>query len=930
MEKSSFTPPLFRRLALFGLLIVLLQAGLNLTARYLQQPADNVNQQQQQQLKQQISILSGAITPMLSLDRWEDASPLLDLLNSQQADTAAYLYRLQQNSPILVAHTQGLPGFDPAVALNQSKQQIGFLVEIKQLEFGGGVVGNLMLVRQLESFDWQPLLWQTLLLAAVALFLAWALAHQINRWLQQQVDQLNQDIQSTIQLGQYAGSVSGRDGFAELAHQINRLFKTIASSQKELKASESNIQQLKQEVETRIKERTEAFESAKTTAEKANEAKSTFLATMSHEIRTPMNGIIGTIDLLRKTPLATAQFRMTDTIRESSFSLLRILDDILDFSKIEAGKLELEAIPISLADIVEAVGRILISMAYQRQIDLKIYIDPRIPDGLIGDPVRLRQILYNLAGNAIKFTQTTAGKVGLVQIRADLIDENMEFSQVQLSVIDNGKGMTQRQMHFIFHPFSQAEGSITRKYGGTGLGLSICQRLTALMYGDIELQSEVGKGTEFKVLLPMRRSDEMQQVSTELLADLAIKVFSSDPYNLESISNYLEYAGAQVEPIATLDLLKQKITLPINRLPGAVPVIWLLDATYQQLDQAVLAQLFAEPAQQLNNFIVLTNLPELSDQSDHRISYLHSAPICRSHLYDAILVSAKRKTRPAQNAKNGLGLTTAMSVEEAKRQGKLILLAEDNLMNQKVIVDQLHALGYAVEVADDGVLALDKWRQYRYPLLLTDLHMPNMSGYDLAAAVRKEALQYDDDDSQFTRIIAVTANALKGEEQKCLSVGMDGYITKPIELETLQAMLQRWLPLPAVNETLAKVAAVANTKALAVEAKASSPICFTTIANFLGNDPAKHEEYLNYFVSHAAELLDSIEQQAHHQQGQAVHSIAHQFKSVAKSVGALQLSEVAFKLERASEDGDWVLIRNYIDDLNQKYQDVVSYVQQRY
>ncbi len=930
MEKSSFAPPLFRRLALLALLIVVLQAALSLVVSYIDQQPDSTGQYQQQQLKQQITVLSGAIAPMLSLDRWEDASPLLDLLNSQQANSAAYLYRLQQENPLLVAHTQGLPGFDPAIALSQPKQQAGFLVEVQPLQFEGTMVGSLMLVRQLETLNLQPLLWQTLLIAVLALLLAWALAHQLNRFLYQQIDQLNQDIQSTIALGQYTGSVSGRDGFAELAHQINRLFKTIAVSQKELKASESNIQQLKQEVENRIKERTDAFESAKITAEKANEAKSTFLATMSHEIRTPMNGIIGTIDLLRKTPLATAQFRMTDTIRESSFSLLRILDDILDFSKIEAGKLELEAIPLSLADIVEAVGRILISMAYQRQIDLKIYIDPRIPDGLIGDPVRLRQILYNLAGNAIKFTQTTAGKVGLVQIRADLIDENMEFSQVQLSVIDNGKGMTQRQMHFVFQPFNQAEGSITRKYGGTGLGLSICQRLTALMYGDIELQSEVGKGTEFKVRLPMRRSDEMQQISEQLLADLAIKVFSSDPYNLESICSYLQYAGAKVEAIANLEQLQQKITQTIVRLPGAEPAIWLLDATYQQLDQTVLEQLFAEPAQQSCSFVVLTNLPELSDNSDQRISYLHSAPICRSHLYEAILVAAKRKIRPSLSAKTGLGLATAMTVEEAKQQGKLILLAEDNLMNQKVIVDQLHALGYAVEVADDGALALDKWRQYRYPLLLTDLHMPNMSGYDLAAAVRKEALQYDDDDSQFTRIIAVTANALKGEEQKCLSVGMDGYITKPIELETLQAMLHRWLPLPVANETLAKVAAVANTKTIAVEAKASSPICFTTIANFLGNDPAKHEEYLNYFVSHAAELLDNIEQQAHHQQSQAVHSIAHQFKSVAKSVGALQLSEVAFKLERASEDGDWALIRNYIDDLNQKYQDVVSYVQQRY
>lgn len=930
MEKSSFAPPLFRRLALLTLLIVMIQMAFSLTLRYVEQKPDSSHDYQQQLLRQQLSVLAGAINPMLSLDRWEDASPLLDLLTHQQANSAAYLYRQQKDNLMLVAHTQGIAGFDPQIGLSQPKQQTGFLVEIKPLEINDNTVGSLMLVRQIDTMEFWPLIWQSALLFVIALVIAWAFAHQLNRYLHQQIDQLNQDIQSTITLGQYTGTVSGRDGFAELAHQINRLFKTIASSQKELKASESNIQQLKQEVETRIKERTEAFESAKITAEKANEAKSTFLATMSHEIRTPMNGIIGTIDLLRKTPLATAQFRMTDTIRESSFSLLRILDDILDFSKIEAGKLELEAIPLSLADIVEAVGRILISMAYQRQIDLKVYIDPRIPDGLIGDPVRLRQILYNLAGNAIKFTQTTAGKVGLVQIRADLIDENMEFSQVQLSVIDNGKGMTQRQMHFVFQPFSQAEGSITRKYGGTGLGLSICQRLTALMYGDIELQSEVGKGTEFLVRLPMRRSDEMQQVSPQLLNDLTIKVFSTDPYNMDSICSYLKYAGAQVEAIANLEQLQQKITQPIFRVPGSDPAIWLLDATYQQIEPQLLEQLFAEPAQLPCNFVVLTNLPELSDHSDHRISYLHSAPICRSHLYEALLIAAKRKTKASPAAKSGMSIATAMSVEEAKQQGKLILLAEDNLMNQKVIVDQLHALGYAVEVADDGAIALDKWRQYRYPLLLTDLHMPNMSGYDLAAAVRKEALQYDDDDSQFTRIVAVTANALKGEEQKCLSVGMDGYITKPIELESLQAVLQRWLPLPVAHETLAKVAAVANSKNSTSENKGSSPICFTTIANFLGNDSAKHEEYLNYFVNHAAELLNNIEQQAHHQDSQAVHSIAHQFKSVAKSVGALQLSEVAFKLESATDDGDWVLIKNYIDDLNQKYQDVVSYVQQRY
>src|SRR5690606_20964607 len=249
----------------------------------------------------------------------------------------------------------------------------------------------------------------------------------------------------------------------------------------------------------------------------------------------------GTIDLLRKTQLSTSQFRMTDTVRESSFSLLRILDDILDFSKIEAGKLVLETIPLSLVDIIEAVGRILVSVAYQRQIDLKMFVDPRIPDGLIGDPVRLRQILYNLAGNAIKFTQTTPEKTGLVLIKAEMLEENMDFSQIQFSIIDNGKGMTQRQISYVFQPFNQAEGSITRKFGGTGLGLSICQRLATLMYGDINVQSQVDQGTEFRVRIPMRRSDEIQYLDKEQLNDIHLCLFTTDLHNQTHLSAYFEY-----------------------------------------------------------------------------------------------------------------------------------------------------------------------------------------------------------------------------------------------------------------------------------------------------------------------------------------------------------------------------------------------------
>ncbi|WP_333797436.1 ATP-binding protein [Rheinheimera sp.] len=919
MEKSSFVSPLFLRLSLLVVLLVSLQTSYG----FYQDWQHHQTQPASTNLQQDAQLLAQAITPMLQLNRWDDAAPLLELVNNAKDGRAAYLYKQQKPEPALMVHTNGLAGFNPALALTQPRLQAGFSVYLLPLQQQGKTVGQLMLVSKVAPFNYLPTLLQWIFSFIIGLVLAWLLAAHLNKRLQRDIDTLNDDISAAIALGQFSGSLSSRDGLAALALNINQLFKKIAQGQKELKNSEADIAKLKQEVDTRIKERTDALESAKLTAEKANEAKSTFLATMSHEIRTPMNGIIGTIDLLRKTQLATAQFRMTDTIRESSFSLLRILDDILDFSKIEAGKLELESIPLSLGDIIEAVGRILISMAYQRQIDLKIYIDPRIPDGLMGDPVRLRQILYNLAGNAIKFTQTSNGKTGLVQIRADLLDENMEFDVVQLSVIDNGKGMTQRQLHYVFQPFSQAEGSITRKYGGTGLGLSICQRLTALMYGDIEVQSEVGKGTEFKVKLPMRRSDETLALQVGL-KDLSIKVFSQDALNLESLHSYFSYAGADVETIDNLAVLEQMITVAHQPNLKNEAAVWVLDATYQQLSQAQIHELLAKSAKDGRHFIILTNLPELADHNAPDVYYLHSAPICRSHLYETVLISAGRKQKPQQQHKAQQLPLSAPSQEQARAQGKLILLAEDNLMNQRVIVDQLNALGYAVDVADDGALALEKWRQYRYPLLLTDLHMPNMSGYDLAAAIRKEALQYDDENSQFTRIIAVTANALKGEEQKCLSVGMDGYITKPIELATLETLLQRWLPLEKTPSPVATAAALTQNN------KTSPPICFTTIANFLGNEPAKHEEHLNYFVNHAAGLLSQIEQNIQLQDRNGLHTTAHQLKSAAKSVGALQLTEIALQLEQGSESADFDQLAQQALELRQRYQDVVAYVQQRY
>ena len=920
MKNPSFSRPIFKWLALLSIITLCIQACLFF---FFSMPDPEQNNNSLVRLETETKMLTKVLQPLLIQKDSQQTEQILLQTRNGDRNRALYLYqRTKAANAELIHNTSNVQGYTPQPEWkNQVQQQDNYLIASQLITLDQERQALLIYVLQTITPSQVPLFIMFAASIFLALTLSFFIARRIANFFKRRLSPLVTGTRQALDKEQFQGSVESgvEDDFGVLGSYINKLFRKIELSQLALVESEANIANLQQEVEQQIKQRTEALETAKLAAEKANEAKSTFLATMSHEIRTPMNGIIGTVDLLRKTQLTTSQFRMSDTVRESSFSLLRILDDILDFSKIEAGKLELETIPLSLVETIEAVGRILVSVAHQRQIDLKLFIDPNIPDGLIGDPVRLRQILYNLAGNAIKFTNTTSEKTGLVMIKVQLLEENLDFSQIQFSIIDNGRGMTQRQLNYVFQPFSQAEGSITRKFGGTGLGLSICQRLVTLMYGDINAKSEVDKGTEFIVRIPMRRSDELQYVNKNLLADIHICFFTTDPNNRQHIEKYLSYAGAELDCVDNINALKQRTTTQ-KLLPPKQAAVWVLDATYEQISAEEVDLLLQSSTMNQVQFVVITNQVELSEQSNDRVYYLHSAPICRSHLYDAILIAAKRKAKPIYHNTNLETAKKAPSISEAKKQRRLILLAEDNLMNQRVIVEQLNALGYAVEVADDGAIALEMWRRYQYPLILTDLHMPNMSGYDLVTAIRKESLNLSES-TEFTRVIAVTANALKGEEQKCLSIGMDGYITKPLELATLETMMARWLPY-SDESTIAAINKAKDTT--------PSPICFTTIANYLGNDPQKHEQHLNFFVKNTAELLQQLAQSSQQQDRSLVRSVAHQLKSSAKSMGALSLTDQALKLEKAAEQSDWVVINEYIRILSQKYQEVVSYVQQRY
>jgi signal transduction histidine kinase/CheY-like chemotaxis protein/HPt (histidine-containing phosphotransfer) domain-containing protein len=914
MENTSFSKPIFKRLAFMTLLALVVQAAL---VMLLNKPDPDAVDNQLERLRADSLLVGRAVTPLLQRGEFSGAEQVLIQARNGDASRALYLYRDAE----LVANTNNVPGYVPQPRwLALAEKQNDYLVVHQPVQLAEQQA-VLIYVQQLQKTSLIPFAAVFAASVLLGLLLCSFFATALSGFFSRRIKPLMIGTRQALEKEQFNCSVesNSNDSYGILGGYINQLFRKVDQAQAALAASEQDIKTLKQEVDTRIKERTDALEAAKLTAEKANKAKSTFLATMSHEIRTPMNGIIGTVDLLRKTQLSTSQFRMTDTVRESSFSLLRILDDILDFSKIEAGKLELETIPLSVVEIIEAVGRILVSVAFQRQIDLKLFIDPRIPDGLVGDPVRLRQILYNLAGNAIKFTQTTPEKTGLVIIKAEMLEENMDFSQIQFRIIDNGKGMTQRQISYVFQPFNQAEGSITRKFGGTGLGLSICQRLTTLMYGDISVSSQIDKGTEFSVRIPMRRCDEIQYLDKELLHDIHLCLFTKDPYNQAHLTAYFAYADAELEVENTFEALCKRAEA-MQLLPAKHAAVWVLDATYEQISANEIDQLQQISAMSQVQFVVITNQVELSERSSDRVYYLHSSPICRSHLYDAVLIAAKRKPKPVYAGEKNPS-AKAPSIEQARKQHRLVLLAEDNLMNQRVIVDQLNALGYAVEVADDGAIALEKWRQFHYPLILTDLHMPHMSGYDLASAIRKESLHLSEG-AEFTRIVAVTANALKGEEQKCLSIGMDGYITKPIELATLESMMSRWLPhaTDTKKPTLVKVE----------NGQYSSPICFTTIANYLGNDSTKHEEHLNYFVTHGADLLTNLTQYVQSQDRSNVRAVAHQCKAVAKSIGALVLSKQALKLEKAAEKSDWAVINEDIRMMQEQYQDVVDYVKQRY